>query len=63
MQEWKGKKAKDCVADPDESAWLYSAVDETISLRDVDDAAVVREVKKEPLLSKLGARLATRKRA
>lgn len=64
MQEWKGKKAKDCVADADESAWLYAAVDETISLRDIDESAVVREVKKEPLLSKLGARLATaRKRA
>jgi uncharacterized membrane protein YkvA (DUF1232 family) len=59
LQEWKGKKAVDCVSDPDESAWLYAAVDETISLRDVDDAAVVREVRKEPLLSKLAARLRT----
>lgn len=63
MQEWKGKKAQNCVTDPEESAWLYATVDETIALRDVDDAAVVRDVKKEPLLAKLAARLGTRKRA
>lgn len=63
MQEWRGKKAVDCVRDPEESAWLYAAVDEAMTLRDIDDAAVVREVKREPLLSKLGARLAVRKRA
>ncbi len=61
MMEWRGKKAKDCVADPEDSAWLYAAVDEAIALRDVDEHAVIREVQKAPLLAKLGARLATRK--
>ncbi len=62
MSEWRGKKAKDCVADADDSAWLYAAVEEALSLRDVDDAEVVREVRKEPLLAKLTQRLAVRKK-
>lgn len=63
MMEWRGKKALGCVSDPDESAWLYAAVDEALSNRDVGDAEVVREVRKEPLLAKLGQRLAVRKQA
>ena len=62
MMEWRGKKAADCVADADDSAWLYAAVEETLSLRDVDDAEVVREVRKEPLLLKLAQRLNIRKK-
>jgi uncharacterized membrane protein YkvA (DUF1232 family) len=61
MQEWRGKKAKDCIADPEESAWLYAAVDEEMSMRDIDDSAVIREVQKAPLLAKLQARLGARK--
>ena len=62
MSEWRGKKAADCVAEADDSAWLYAAVEEALSLRDVDDAEVVREVRKEPLLAKLTQRLGTRKK-
>jgi uncharacterized membrane protein YkvA (DUF1232 family) len=61
MQEWRGKKAKDCIADPEESAWLYAAVDEEMSMRDIDDNAVIREVQKAPLIAKLQARLGARK--
>ena len=62
LLEWHGKSAKACVSDPEDSAWLYAAVDEALSTRDIDEQAVLREVKKEPLLSKLQQRLATRKR-
>ena len=62
MSEWRGKKATGCVSDPDESAWLYAAVEEALSNRDIDDAEVLREVRKEPLLTKLGLRLAVRKK-
>lgn len=62
-QEWRGHRAKNCVSDAEESTWLYEAVDEEMSNRDVDDQAVVRDVQKAPLIAKLSARLATRKRA
>lgn len=62
LLEWRGKKAAEVVADAEASAWLYSAVDEAFALRDLDEAAVVREVRREPLLTKLQSRLAARKR-
>ena len=62
MGEWRGKKAADCVADANASAWLYAAVEEALALRDVDDAAVIREVRKEPLIAKLQQRLNVRKK-
>ena len=62
MSEWRGKKAADCVANADESSWLYAAVEEALSNRDVGDAEVVREVRREPLLAKLGLRLNVRKK-
>jgi hypothetical protein len=49
------------VTDAEESTWLYEAVEEEMANRDIDEQAVVREVQKAPLLSKLSARLATRK--
>lgn len=61
MQEWRGHRAAQCVSDAEESTWLYEAVEEEMALRDVDEHAVVREVQKAPLVSKLSARLATRK--
>lgn len=61
MLEWRGKRAADAVADPEDSAWLYAAVDEALSLRDVDDSAVVREIKRDVLLAKLSSRLSVRK--
>jgi len=60
-QEWRGHRAKNCVSDAEQSTWLYEAVEEEMSNRDIDEQAVVREVQKAPLLSKLAARLATRK--
>jgi len=62
MLEWRGKKAANAVADADDSAWLYAAVEETLALRDIDEAAVTREVRKEPLLTKLAQRLSVRKK-
>lgn len=62
-QEWRGHRAQHCVSDADESTWLYEAVEEEMSNRDIDEQAVVREIQKAPLLAKLSARLATRKRA
>jgi uncharacterized membrane protein YkvA (DUF1232 family) len=62
-QEWRGKRASACVKDPEESAWLYAAVDEVLADRDIDDGAITREVRKDSLVAKLGARLSTRKRA
>lgn len=63
MMEWRGKKAADAVADEEVSAWLYAAVDEAFALRDLEEAAVVREVRRDPLLAKLQGRLGARKRA
>ena len=60
-QEWRGHRAAACVTNTEESTWLYEAVEEEMANRDIDDQAVVREVQKAPLLSKLGARLSTRK--
>lgn len=62
LLELRGKSARGCVDDPDDSAWLYAEVEEALSTRDIDEQAVLREIKKEPLLGKLTQRLATRKR-
>jgi hypothetical protein len=62
MLEWRGKKAANAVANSDDSAWLYAAVEETLALRDIDEHAVAREVRKEPLLGKLAQRLSVRKK-
>lgn len=62
MLEWRGKKAANAVATADDSAWLYAAVEEALAMRDVDEAAVVREVRKDPLLAKLAQRLSVRKK-
>ncbi|MBL8718917.1 MAG: DUF1232 domain-containing protein [Myxococcales bacterium] len=62
LLEYRGKSARGCVDDAEDSAWLYAAVEEALSTRDIDEQAVIREIKKEPLLAKLQQRLATRKR-
>ncbi|GAC1583219.1 MAG: hypothetical protein NVS3B20_13580 [Polyangiales bacterium] len=62
MLEWHGKKAANAVSDAADSAWLYAAVEEALALRDVEEHAVVREVRKEPLLAKLAQRLSVRKK-